>query len=635
MPCRLVALRLWIECTNVRPDTGHAKLGVGPLAASAPEVSHAKVIGASRFRLFISTPINKKGKILYHLEEFEKHTDLKAKYGVNAYMLWVLGLYLDEPDLDALAARSLTDGSNDKCMDFVEVDKTGQKIVIAQGFFSRKKTDKAPSKNASDLTIAASWIANGDKKAKTINERARVRAEDCRSALQAEEVAGIELLYIHNLPESINTQEEIETCERTVNKLFSEYELPVICREFGLKEVEALYSERSSQILINEKVRIEGVKLGSHKSKDWDAHVYTVTGSWLRNLFKQYDERLFSANYRGFLGITRRKTINSAIRNTAMSQPSDFWVFNNGITLLTRALKGRRGASTLDGISIINGAQTTGSLGNVDSLVDLSSVQVMCRIVVCKNPEKIDDIVKFNNTQNRITTWDQYANDETQKLIQSQFQDLGYNYSVKRGFEASDSEIGIEKVAPSALAFNGFYIDANRGKNAIFDRPEIYKRAFADRTARHLLLAYVLSRSVDEVKRSLQEKNGKTESEDKQLALFNYLSFKPFLLACIGVTLQQFIGGKLQPASASLTNYGIKETVGKTAAQFDKIARQVLRAVSRALDNKERLGGEPVARILKDDSSLSDIRGDINSYIESILDGQLDAEHLKLIGVNN
>lgn len=571
---------------------------------------------------------------MYHLNEFNKHVDLQNKYGSNAYMLWVLGLYLDEPDLDALASRSLTDGSNDKCMDFVEVDKTGQKIVIAQGFFSQKKSDKAPSKKASDLTIAASWIANGDKNAKTINTRAKARAEDCRSALQAEEIESIELLYIHNLPESVNTQEEVETCEKTVQKLFGEYEIPVICRELGLKEIEALFRERSSQILVKDKIKIEGVQLGSHESEDWDAHVYTVDGAWLRTLFKKYDERLFSANYRGFLGITRRKTINSAIRGTATSQPADFWVFNNGITLLTEGLSKKGVSSFLKGISIINGAQTTGSLGNVDSSIDLSRVQVMCRIVVCKNPDKIDDIVKFNNTQNRITTWDQYANDEMQKLIQGQFRDIGYSYSVKRGFEASDAEIGIEKVATSALAFNGFYIDANRGKNAIFDRPEIYKRAFSERSASHLLLAYALSRSIDEVKRSLQEKSGRTENEEKQLALFNYLSFKPFFLACIGATLQQFVGGKLQPGAAALSEYGTKKTVADTAAQFDKITRQVLRAVSRTMENKEKSDGVSVARILKNESSLLDIKGDINSYIESILDGQLELDHKKLIKIS-
>lgn len=88
---------------------------------------------------------------MHHQKEFKKHTGLQSKYGSNAYMLRVLGLYLDESDLDALAARSLTDGGNDKCLDFIEIDKTGQKIVVAQGYFSEKSADKAPAKKAFDL----------------------------------------------------------------------------------------------------------------------------------------------------------------------------------------------------------------------------------------------------------------------------------------------------------------------------------------------------------------------------------------------------------------------------------------------------------------------------------------------------
>lgn len=257
---------------------------------------------------------------MHHQTEFNKHTALQSKYGSNAYMLWVLGLYLDESDLDALAARSLTDGGNDKCIDFIEIDKTGQKIVVAQGYFSEKSADKAPAKKASDLTIAASWLAHGDENAQTLNEQVRARAIECRAALDGDEIEQIELLYIHNRPESLNSQEELDTCARTAQKLFEQYEIPVICKELGLREIETLYRERSSQILVNDAITIDGSHMGSHSTNDWDAHIYNVKGTWLRDLFKQHDDRLFSANYRGFLGISKRKKINSSIKSTAERQ---------------------------------------------------------------------------------------------------------------------------------------------------------------------------------------------------------------------------------------------------------------------------------------------------------------------------
>lgn len=571
---------------------------------------------------------------MHHLTEFNKHISLKEKYGSNAYMLWVLGLFLDEPDLDALAARSLTDGGNDKCLDFIEIDKTGQKIVVAQGYFSEKIGDKAPAKKASDLMIAASWLAHGDENAKTINERVRTRSTECRAALESEEIEQIELLYIHNRPESLNTQEELNTCAVTAQKLFEQYQIPVTCKELGLREIETLYRERSSQILVKDEIPVDGTHLGAHSTNDWDAHIYTVKGSWLRDLFKQHDDRLFSANYRGFLGISKRKKINSAIKNTAEKQPSDFWVYNNGITLLTNQVIRKGSKSTLRGISIINGAQTTGSLGSVDSSVNLSNVKVMCRIVVCKNPEKIDEIVKFNNTQNKITTWDQYANDELQSVIRTQFTEIGFDYSMKRGFDSVDAPIGIEKAAQPVLSFNGYYLDANRSKNSIFDRPEIYRRAFADRSASHILLAYCFARSIDEIKHSLEAKPAKTENESKQLGLFNYLSFRHFLLACIGVSLPQFIGGSFTPAEAKFNKSAISGDMQSLVSQLERITRQVLRAASRSLDNKAKSDGITIARLLRSESTLGEIRGEITSYLESVLDGQVEAEHEALIYID-
>jgi len=571
---------------------------------------------------------------MHHITEFKKHAALIDKYGSNAYMLWVLGLYLDEPDLDALAARSLTDGGNDKCLDFIEIDKTGQKIVVAQGYFAEKSGDKAPAKKASDLMIAASWLAHGDEDARTLNEKVRARAIECRAAIDAEEIEQVELLYIHNRPESLNTQEELDTCVKTTAKLFAAYDLQITCKELGLREIEALYRERSSQILVADAIRIEGRPMGKPvTTDDWDAHLYTVKGSWLRGLFQKYDDRLFSANYRGFLGISKKKKINTAIKNTAERQPSDFWVYNNGITLLTNEVI-RDGRSTkLRGVSIINGAQTTGSLGSIDSTIDISKVSVMCRVVVCKNTDKIDEIVKYNNTQNKITTWDQYANDDLQSVIRAQFLELGYEYSVKRGFDSVDAAIGIEKAAQPVLSFNGHYLDANRSKNSIFDRPEIYRRAFADRSARHILLAYCFARSIDEVKRSLEDKEERTENEAKQLALFNYLSFRHFLLSCVGVCLQQFIGGNFAPGDAKVNSGVAASGVDAIAGQLEKITRQVLRAVSRSLEAKSKSDGIEIGRLLKNEATLTEVKAELNSYLESVLDGQIEPAHKQLIYV--
>jgi hypothetical protein len=41
----------------------------------------------------------------------------------NAHLVWAMALYLEEPDIEALASEALTDGPNDKKIDFIYLDR--------------------------------------------------------------------------------------------------------------------------------------------------------------------------------------------------------------------------------------------------------------------------------------------------------------------------------------------------------------------------------------------------------------------------------------------------------------------------------------------------------------------------------
>jgi hypothetical protein len=238
-------------------------------------------------------------------------------------------------------------------------------------------------------------------------------------------------------------------------------------------------------------------------------------------------------------------------------KPDDFWVFNNGITLLTLAKKAERDGVRLTGISIINGAQTTGSIGSIDGTrYDLRNVKVLCRIIECTDSETINEIVKYNNTQNEIMTWDQYANDSEQNRIESEFSELGHRYIRKRGFRTIGEQIGIEDVAQPLLAFHGRHQDANRGKNLIFDRKPLYVNAFEGKKARHILLVYSLARAIDELKLQLKDKSSSGSIiaiEEGHLTLLRNLRLKPFLIAVTARTLEAIIGRRVDPLTVAFS----------------------------------------------------------------------------------
>lgn len=323
----------------------------------------------------------------------------------------------------------------------------------------------------------------------------------------------------------------------------------VISRELGRSTIDHLFASQDSHIGVKDEISCPAKPWAIEQGPKWQASVLSVPGAWLHGLFGKYGDALFSANYRGFLGISKRRRINTGIRQSAEAKPQDFWVFNNGITLLTLGAKETRDGTLLTGVSVINGAQTTGSIGSVDTVkYDLKNVKVLCRVIQCTDPETIGEIVKYNNTQNEIMTWDQYSNDPEQNRIAQEFEQLKFHYSRKRGFKVQPEEIGIEEVAQPLLAFHGRVQDANRGKNLIFDRKPLYKNAFEGKKATHILFAYALSRAIDE--RRIELKRKSTEGtiisiEQEQLSLFRSLRFKSFFIAVTARCLEAILGRKV------------------------------------------------------------------------------------------
>ena len=57
-----------------------------------------------------------------HTNAFKTQTELIAQFGEgNAHLIWVLSMYLDFPDVIQLGSESLTDGSDDKKIDFIRI----------------------------------------------------------------------------------------------------------------------------------------------------------------------------------------------------------------------------------------------------------------------------------------------------------------------------------------------------------------------------------------------------------------------------------------------------------------------------------------------------------------------------------
>lgn len=163
---------------------------------------------------------------MQHLIEFKKNVNLITKYGEgNAHLLWVMSLYLDDPDIEKLAADGLTDGSGDKKIDFIT--QSNSTIYITQGYYSNDIEIKisAPANKASDLNTALAWIYAGNEN--TVPEKLKNIIRQIREIIANNEVEEIELLYIHNCAESKNVTTELETCAKYLEQNLAGKEISV------------------------------------------------------------------------------------------------------------------------------------------------------------------------------------------------------------------------------------------------------------------------------------------------------------------------------------------------------------------------------------------------------------------------
>lgn len=543
---------------------------------------------------------------MFHSEEFEKQAELHARFGKgNAHLVWVMSMYLDEPDPEQLGVDCLTDQPNDKKLDFIYLDRDDRRVVFAQGYCTDKNGGAAPANKASDLNTAAAWLVSGDLSKVPVDLADSIR--ECRTAIEQGDVDQVELLYVHNMMESKNVRDELDTARKHLEKGLADFEIQVSSKEVGLEECERLFVARESGILVKEDVTVPSAISFEEAGPNWRAGIISLPASWLFEQFHKYGQPLFSANYRGFLGVSKRRKINAAIRQTAENSPLDFWVFNNGITLLTLGYKTLGNTTVLSGCSIINGAQTTGSLSSIDTTKhDLKSTKVLARIVACGHQETVRNIVRYNNTQNEITTWDQYSNTETQKRLGDEFRALGHVYSLKRGFGQSISGLGIEVVAQPLLAFGGDLDDAVRGKNAIFDRKASYNRAFEGKSARHILFVFTLSRAIDDLRSDLKMLNSEgklIKAQEKQLRIARSVRFKFFFMAVVAASLESALKRKIDIETigfSDATSTAKNKTIEELASAWKPLVSSIFSLLAT------QIGDDP-AEVLSDSSKVEGI----------------------------
>lgn len=491
-----------------------------------------------------------------------------SSFGNDAIGLFALGLQYNLEDLDAIGAESVVGGNNDKKCDIFYLDKEEGRCIIAQCYLSAKARAAAPANKASDLNTAIAWLLATPLN--EVPEELRANAAELRRLIKNDELAELGIWYVHNWPESKNVIDELRAVEHAANSsvrhLNADSNAQVFGREFGSKQFPRLYHASGSPILVTSDIKATVADGYLIQGSDWSAYQTYVSGALIYGLFAEHKTDLFSANVRDYLGSRESDAnINNGIKETAIDSPDNFWVYNNGITALVNALKVRalRGKKRLliNGISIVNGAQTTGAIGTLEKR-PTSDLMVPMRFIWTANKSRVEDIIRYNNSQNKISASDFRSTDSIQKGLKDEFRKIP-DAEYEGGRRGSGSDVIKRRpnllpsysVGQALAAFHGDPVVAYDRKSEIWINSQTYSSYFKEETtAKHIVFAYSLFRTVGQKKLELigKQKNGLdlTQTEQEQLKFFEkkgaILLICAAMSACLEAVLDKPIPNKFR-----------------------------------------------------------------------------------------
>ena len=213
-----------------------------------------------------------------------------------------------------------------------------------------------------------------------------------------------------------------------------------ICDLERIRDIDEADDDVSENFTVNfsEFTQLRGIKAleANVKEDHVNSYLCIMPGRVLSKLFNEYGQKLLESNVRTFLQFSGKP--NKAMKTTLLKNPTDFFSYNNGLTVTASNIEMEDTSdgkiiTTIDNMQIVNGGQTTsviyfapkekGAQSGIDFRdIDLDKVFVQMKLTVIKDKEKSEEIksnvAQFANLQNAISPSDLVSNHPLHRLIE-------------------------------------------------------------------------------------------------------------------------------------------------------------------------------------------------------------------------
>jgi hypothetical protein len=391
--------------------------------------------------------------------------------------------------------ENITDGAKDNGIDGVLFDPGRNKLYIVQSKWSGKGSGTIETGEIRKFLAGVYDLLNEEWE--KFNKRVRAISASISAGIRKDPEIVLVAAYNSDNPISKECREIIE---EFLNENNSDSQEVVSFKTFDLKHlVRTMKTVKSGA---KSDVEVNLLQWGEQKEPYYSIYG-KVSCADVAEWYKAHDELLFSENIRGTLS---ESDINAQIEAALLSNPSDFWYLNNGITAIAEEVSrkpiglGDQKESSywnVTNIKIVNGAQTTGSIAKAyarnPKLVRKAYVQVKIISLQDAPIDIANRITTATNTQNRVEPKDFLALDASQDGIAESFKKMGIQYCYRRGEKVLDNSNGLDVqelamtiAVSSSIIANvvvakrnaGSLTDPNGHYPKIFDKPVLAKEAW-------------------------------------------------------------------------------------------------------------------------------------------------------------
>ena len=320
---------------------------------------------------------------------------------------------------------------------------------------------------------------------------------------------------------SDNKREIFSDIERTFNDSSPDF---IRCYAYGLSTLHELHKSCLEENSIDEEIEL--VNFG-HIQQPYKAYYGQIKAEKLFSLWNTHKHKLVEKNIRRFKGET---SVNQSLKKTLDDNPEHFFYFNNGITFLCNSIveigsrnsNRQAGKFKVQGLSIINGAQTVGVIGSKSfEFYQQHPIHVFATFL-CLNGTPDDfsiGVTQARNRQNAVALEDFASLDDNQIRLRDTLHIAGVTYLIKQGYDDppnSDTCFNIRELVPllactvTSSDWQEYVIAAKSDKTRLFRQvaltshrekmKDAYQKLFPDsRTATEIWRIVQLGRIIKQI----------------------------------------------------------------------------------------------------------------------------------------